>query len=182
VIIYLHCMEKPAGDFSARLDAASYGAWEETLRKVPAGPSKAAEDPGPGAQVLCSNARAAVESAGRLFKDRRIEVKPEYGDPLLNPPALGLRLKPAGWRFLARLSFFLGWGKNPESPDAVRARMVALATKLIGLAKQEKEAHFVGEPFMIRLLALKLMSIGYHGPMLRPIRYGKSYAFEYEFK
>lgn len=174
-------MAEPQADFKTRLGHTAYMAWERELKAQPAAPSQMPEDPGPGGPVLCSAARPAVEYAGRLFKDRRIEVKPAFSDPVLNPPHWNLRMKPLTWRFWAKLGFFSGWIASEESSESVKQRMVQLAARLIGLAKEHDEAHFVGEPLIIRLTALKLASIGYAGPMLRSVRYGHSYDFEYEF-
>ena len=179
MIITLHCMAEPVADFKTRLSHAEYQAWQRELKQKTASATQRPDDPGPGAVVLCSSARAAHEYAGRLFGDRRIEVKPAYADPLLKAPALGLRLSPRAWSRLARLGFFTGWVQNDESSEEVKQRMVQLVTKLIGIAKDHDDAHFVGEPLMIRLAALKLASIGYKGPFFRSVRYGHSYDFEY---
>jgi hypothetical protein len=179
VIITLHCMARPQADFKGRLDCGEYLNWERELKGRPGEATPLPDDPGPGGPVLCASARAAVDYAGRLFKDRRIEVKPAFGDPLLRPPAWRLSLGPASWRFWSRAGFFSGWIASEESSEAVKVRMVQLATRLIGLAKEHDEAHFVGEPIMIRLLILKLSSIGWRGPLLSPVSYGHSYDFEY---
>jgi len=173
-------MAQPEADFSSSLNRLEYRDWERNLKTKSAQPTPLPEDPGPGAPVLCSSATAAVEYAGRIFKDRRIEVKPAFADPILEPPNFRWRMRPLSWRFWSRLGFFSGWIRSEESPELVKQRMVQLATRLIGLAKEHEEANFVGEPFLIRLLALKLTSIGYAGPMTGCARYGHSSDFEYE--
>lgn len=172
-------MAEPQADYQTRLSPAGYLEWEKALKKAPGAATQMPDDPGPGAMVLCSPAKAAVDYAGRLFADRKIEVKQDYADPILNPPAWGLKLRPSAWRFWARAGFFTGLIRSEEAPEVLKQRMVQLCTRLIGIAKDHEEAHFVGEPFMIRLMALKLSSIGYHGPLLRRIKYGHSYDFEY---
>lgn len=172
-------MAEPVADFKSRLSHVDYLVWERELKRKPASPTQRPDDPGPGVAVICSSAQAAVDYAGRMFSDRRIEVKPAYADPLLHAPSLGLRLRPLAWRRLAQLGFFSGWLKSEEPAEAVKQRMVGICTRLIGLAKEHEEAHFVGEPLMIRLMTFKLSSIGYRGPLLHRIRYGYSYDFEY---
>jgi hypothetical protein len=172
-------MAEPMVDFKSRMAWEEYLAWARELKKAPGAATQKPDDPGPGALVLCSPATSAVDYAARLFGDRRIEVKPAYADPLLQPPRWRGRLRPGAWEWLAMAGFFTGWVKSDESSEQVKQRMVQLATRLIGIAKDHDEAHFVGEPLMIRLLAFKLPSIGYRGPLTRRIRYGHSYDFEY---
>lgn len=180
MIITLHCMAEPQADFSTAISHADYLNWERELKSKPGAATQKPDDPGPGAMVLCSPAKAAVDYAGRLFSDRRIEVKPAYADPVLNAPALNLKLSPNAWRFLAKLGFYTGWVTSPETSEETKQRMIGVVTKLTGIAKDHDEAHFVGEPMLIRLMSFKLASVGWQGPLLSRVKYGHSYDFEYE--
>ena len=123
---------------------------------------------GQGGPVLCSPEKVAVDFATRLYPDRRVEVKASYADPELKPGALNFLL------------FLAGVKKYTESPEALKARMVACATRLIGVSKSDGEGAFVGGPLMIRLLSFKLVSIGYKGPFLGRVKAGERREFEYQ--
>lgn len=104
----------------------------------------------------------------RMFPDRRVEIKAEYADPNIRPGFLSLPL------------FLMGLRKADESPEKLKSRMVACATRLIGVSKTEGEAVFLGGPVMISLLSFKLVSIGYRGRFLGKVKPGARRVFEYQ--
>lgn len=110
---------------------------------------------GIGPLVLCAPQPPSVATAQRLYPDRRIEVKTLYREPKLDEGRWLL-----GWMLRARPS--------EESHEDVRRRVIDTSVRLIGLAKEEGEATLVAGPRMLRLLAIKLNSIGYRGPFNVP--------------
>ncbi|MES2202504.1 MAG: hypothetical protein V4498_09650 [candidate division FCPU426 bacterium] len=123
--------------------------------------------PGQGPLVLSAPDPVSVAFATRLFPDRRIEVKALYGEPRLSPGVLSL------------LGFLAGLKKADETPEHLKARVVACATRLIGISKSDGEGIMVAGPILSRLLGLKLAGIGYRGPFLRSPRPGIRREFEY---
>jgi hypothetical protein len=109
--------------------------------------------PGPGSLVCCAPQPDAVATAQRLYPDRRIEVKTLYREPGLHQGRWLL-----AWMLMAK--------PGEESHEDVRRRIIDTSVRLIGVAKEEDEAVFVGGPRLLRMLAIKLNSIGYRGPLL----------------
>ncbi len=109
--------------------------------------------PGPGPLVLCAPQPDSVATAQRLYPDRRIEVKTLYREPKLDEGRWLL-----GWMLKAR--------PNEESHEDVRRRVIDTSIRLIEVAKKDGEATLVAGPRLLRLLAIKLNSIGYRGPLL----------------
>jgi len=123
---------------------------------------------GPGSVVLCSPQPLAVATAQRLYPDRRIEVKNLYQAPHTarrGPLALWLWL----WRPLA----------GDEAVETARRRVVDSVIRLVQVAKEQQEATLVGDPLFLRLLALKLNSIGYRGPMFAGFKAGQTAQYRY---
>jgi hypothetical protein len=121
---------------------------------------------GQGPVVCCANQPDAVASAQRLYPDRRIEVKKLFSEPELGP-GRGL----LGWMLHARA--------DEESHETVRRRVIDSSIRLIDVAKQDGEATLVAGPRLLRLLAIKLNSIGYRGTLLGPRKAGQSCAYDY---
>jgi hypothetical protein len=178
--VVLHCAAKPKADFSMRLTAEEWLAWEKSLAQAPAEASRLSHNPGPGSPVLCSTSKSAVEYASRLYPDRRIEVKAGYADPEPAPVSLGLRLRPGFWRFLSKAKILLGRG--PEAPEILKRRVIEASSRLIELSKAHGESAMVAEPMILMLVAFKLAGIGFRGPFWRWPRYGQSLHFEFPSK
>jgi hypothetical protein len=121
---------------------------------------------GQGALVCCSADPAAVATAQRVFPDRRIEVKSLYREPGLNAGRSLL-----GWMLHAR--------PGEESHEEVRRRVIDSSIRLIAVAKEQDESSLVAGPRLLRLLALKLNSIGYRGPLLAAWKPGDERHFSY---
>ena len=117
---------------------------------------------GRGATVLCApNASVAAQ---RLYPDRRIEVKALYAEPRSRGGLLGWMLTPR---------------PDDESAEAVKRRVIDSAVRLTQLAKADQEASLVAGPRLLRLVAYKLGSIGWHGPLLRGFKPGQARRFRY---
>lgn len=122
--------------------------------------------PGAGPPLLCAPQPEAVATAQRLYPDRRIEVRRTYAEPGLDPG-----------RWL--LAWMLRPRPHEEAPEEVRRRVVETSVRLVGLDKEHQEAVIVAGPRLLRLLALKLNSIGYRGPFRIPgdPRHPKEYRY-----
>jgi hypothetical protein len=121
---------------------------------------------GPGSLVCCAPQPDAVATAQRLYPDRRIEVKTLYREPGLHHgrwlPAWMLKAQP-----------------GEESHEDLRRRLIDTSVRLVGVAKEEDEAVFVGGPRLLRLLAIKLNSIGYRGTLLSGWKAGEGKGYQY---
>jgi hypothetical protein len=168
-------LQAPAAlDARARLNRSDYLAWEEQAAKAqPARMALLSLDvlAGQGSPILCASQPAAVATAQRIFPDRRIEVKSQYREPALHPPALPGRWRPGTWR---RLSL-IHWMLRPEVGEAAeeaRRRVIDSTGRLIGLAKEHDEAVLIAGPALLRLVAFKLNGLGFRGPLFRPFKPG----------
>lgn len=121
---------------------------------------------GQGPLLCCAPQPDAVATAQRLFPDRRIEVKTLYREPQLDEGRWLL-----GWMLHARPS--------EENHEEVRRRVIDTSIRLISLAKEHEEATLVAGPRLLRLLAFKLNSIGYRGPLLSGYKPGEERHFDY---
>ena len=117
---------------------------------------------GRGATVL--SAPAACQAAQRLFPDRRIEVKPLYGEPRMRFSLLAWMLKP---------------DPDGESAEEVKRRVVDASIRLTQLSKSHGEGSLVGGPRLLRLIAFKLASIGWRGPIVRGFKPGEARRFSF---
>jgi hypothetical protein len=68
---------------------------------------------------------------------------------------------------------------DEESHETVRRRIIDTSIRLIDVAKQDGEATLVAGPRLLRLLAIKLNSIGYRGALLGPRRPGQRCDYSY---
>jgi hypothetical protein len=150
------------------MDQASAPSSKIILHCLPRGGEAIEALGGQGPVVLCAPGVQAVDFATRLYPDRRVEVKAEYADPQIKPGLLSLPL------------FLMGLKKTDESPEKLKARVVACATRLIGVSKSDGEAVLLGGPILISLLSFKLVSIGYRGPFLDGVKPGSRRVFEYQ--
>ena len=168
-------LQAPAAlDARPRLDRAAYLAWEAEAAK--AQPARMAllgfnVEAGAGSTVCCSTQPTAVATAQRVFPDRRIEVKAQYREPILNPPKLPGRWRPSAWRRLSLISWMLS-PEGGEAAEEARRRVIDTTGRLIGLAKEHDEAVLVAGPALLRLVAFKLNGLGFRGPLFGAFKPG----------
>jgi len=175
--IQLLCQAPCATDAELGLAYHEFLAWDQASRLQPARvhpwPSSLLQ-PGPGPTVVCASSRAALDTASKVFSDRRLEVRPLYDDPLVPAPRIPLlRFKPERWRKISFRAWQWGIQNCPESPEEVRQRVIQAVIRLTEIAKADDEAAIVAGPGFLRLLSWKLVSLGWQGPfwgMQKPLQ------------
>ena len=167
-------LQAPALDARPRLTRAEYLAWEaEAAQAQPARMALLSFEvfAGPGGSICASSHPAAVATSQRIYPDRRVEVKAQYREPVLKPPRLPGRWRPATWRSAS----LLHWMLRPEGGEAAeetRRRVIDTTGRLIGLAKEHDEAILIAGPALLRLVALKLNGLGFRGPLFAAFKPG----------
>ena len=101
------------------------------------------------------------------FPDQPVKVSKAYAEPKIGPGLLN------------RIAFAMGRAPQDESHEELKRRVVEAVVALVDGAKKKQSSAYVGGPLMVRLLGYKLASIGYHGPLLSPVRPGS--VREYRF-
>ena len=166
--IQLICQAPCATDAELTLAGHEFMDWDRAARLQPAQaiqwPSSLLQ-PGPGPTVLCASTRSALDTASKVFSDRRLEVRPLYDDPLVPAPRVPwLRLKPERWRRLSFRAWQWGIQESAEAPEEVRQRVIQAVIRLTEIAKADDETALVAGPGFLRLLSWKLISLGWQGP------------------
>ena len=167
-------LQAPSMDARPALSRADYLDWEALVDK--AQPARMAllsfeVQAGPGGTICASSHPAAVATAQRIFPDRRVEVKTQYREIQLSPPRLPGRWRPKTWRSLSLLLWMLR-PEGGEAAEEARRRVIDTTGRLIGLAKEHDEAILIGGPSLLRLVALKLNSLGFRGPLFSSFKPG----------
>lgn len=167
-------LQAPGLDARQPLTRDEYLAWEaEAAKAQPARMALLSFEvfAGPGGTICASSHPAAVATSQRIYPDRRVEVKAQYREPVLNPPKLPGRWRPNTWRSAS----LLNWMLRPEGGEAAeetRRRVIDTTGRLIGLAKEHDEAILIAGPAMLRLVALKLNGLGFRGPLFASFKPG----------
>ena len=130
--------------------------------------------------VLSPPGQAAIATARRCFPDRRIEVDRQYQDP---QPGLfstsTLRAPSFFWQWQYTWHQLLG-AEAEENPHLLKRQVVEISAKLIELAKKDGDSVFVGQDLLLRLVYLKLTSIGFVGPIWPRFKAGQPVTLRYK--
>jgi hypothetical protein len=135
---------------------------------------------GPQGTVLSPPEMVSVATSRRAFPDRRIEVDPKYKDPQdIDSSQGGIPLPSFIWQRWFRLKHLLGYSSS-ETPQELKRRVVETTARLIELAKKDGASVLVGEGLLLRLVLLKLKSIGFHGPIWPRLKPGRAISLSYD--